>query len=174
MNIHEEEDAVSPWLRRAQFAAGAVSLASGQKVVGVALMARSAWQAEAAWRARQGDPPLDWSERWERAAHHYRERNEHPLNRGVRVLGSGLVAAGVVGMLLSRPGRAVWGLSAASVGAGLAVNTLSRLIVEEDWGGTYEDPLAAAVGPVDDLRRFLRLRRVVDVVGAPVAPVAQA
>lgn len=136
----------------ASMAGGMALLLGGRKVVGLGLFAKGAYGLEQRWRevhAFEGD----LEERWEEAVRFYEETHKDPINRKLHGVAIPILLGGTAGLLLFRPHRPLWFLSASAFTLGWALSFVGHGLFEKNAPAFADDPLSFLAGPVWGLKR---------------------
>ena len=131
---------------RLQVAMGSVALLAGSKLPATRFLVRGFAQMEQQWRLDSGFSG-SLSERWGRAAEAYRARSGRGDARHLRMLGVPMTLVGAGGLLLMPRFTPGWWVGAGGFVTGMALRSVAKRV-----DPLYaSDPLAAWVGPLDDV-----------------------
>lgn len=140
----------------ASTAAGMLAVLAGRKVVGLSLFAKGVAGLEKHWREAHPDFQGGMDDRWQRAIKFYNETHSNDTNRVLHLWGIPLIVGGTAGLLLFRPYRPLWLMSASSFSVGWILNFIGHGIYEKKAPAFADDPLAFVAGPVWDLQQMMR------------------
>lgn len=162
----------------ASTASGMLLVLGGRKGVGLGLFAKGLYGLEKHWQ-EQNHFEGDLKERWERAIRFYEETHQHPVNRKLHIVGIPIILGGTAGLLLFRPYRPAWILSAGAFAFGWALNFIGHGLFEKNAPAFADDPLSFVAGPVWDWQQLKKNKKnkgkeeaakEADALGVNVAP----
>ncbi|MEW5850432.1 MAG: DUF962 domain-containing protein [Myxococcota bacterium] len=134
----------------AMTAGGMVALLGGRKLVGLGLFAKGAHGLEQCWREEHPDFQGGLAERWQRAIKFYEATHSDPMNRKLHIVGIPIILGGTAGLLIFRPYRPLWFISAGAFAGGWALNIVGHAVFEKNAPAFADDPLSFLAGPIWD------------------------
>jgi len=144
----------------AMAAGGMVGLLTGQKLVALGLFAKGAKGLEECWREAHPNFTGGMDARWREAIEFYEATHLNSTNRKLHTWGIPPIVAGATGLLLFRPFRPAWFVSATAFTGGWIVNFIGHGFYEKNAPAFADDPLSFLAGPVWDLQQ-MRKNKVV-------------
>lgn len=135
---------------------GMLALLGGRKLAGLGMLGKGMSQIEAAWRENHPEFQGGFKDRWNEAARFYAATHSNKVNRWLHMAGIPLIASGAVGLLLFKPFRPFWFVSATSFVGGWALNIVGHSVFEKNKPAFADDPLSFVVGPVWDVQQFFK------------------
>jgi hypothetical protein len=138
----------------AMAATGMGALLAGRKVVALGLFAKGAHTLEQCWREAHPDFHGTLADRWQRAVEFYEKTHADPTNRTLHIVGIPFIVGGAVGLLIFRPYRPLWFVSAAAFTGGWITNFIGHGVYEKKAPAFADDPLSFLAGPVWDLNQM--------------------
>lgn len=152
-------------------ASGMLLVLGGRKVVGLGMFAKGIVGLEKHWR-EVNEFDGDLKERWERAIRFYDETHRDPINRKLHIVGIPIILGGTAGLLLFRPYRPAWFLSASAFTFGWALNFIGHGLFEKNAPAFADDPLSFLAGPVWDLDQLKKRKGTGQAEAGPLADVS--
>lgn len=134
-------------------ASGMAMLLTGNKLSALSMFGKGLANLERRWRENNPDCPPGIQARWDRALQFYDQSHQNPTNRRLHRIGIPMIVGGAAGLLIGKPLRPLWALSALSFTAGWALNFAGHY-VEKSRPAFADDPLSFIAGPVWDWQQM--------------------
>ena len=141
----------------AEVVGGMGLLCLGHKVKGLAMFGHGLSTLEELYRENNPDLEPGWQARWNRAVTFYEATHQDETNRTLHRAGIPIILGGALGLLLTRPYRLPWLVSASAFAGGWALNVIGHALYEKNTPAFTEDPLSFIAGPVWDIRQMMAL-----------------
>jgi hypothetical protein len=133
--------------------AGMGAVLAGRKIIGAALFARGLSLIERHWRKEHPEFRGGLRERWDLASQFYARTHTNPVNRWLHIAGIPLIAGGGLGLLIAKPYRTAWAISAGAFGVGWGLNLAGHFLFEHNRPAFEQDPLSFIAGPIWDAQQ---------------------
>jgi hypothetical protein len=144
---------------------GMALLLTGSKLSALTMFAKGVYGLEKRWRENHPQVGPGLQARWNESIRFYDKTHQHDMNRKLHRIGIPMIVGGAAGLLLSRPLRPLWGMSALAFTAGWALNFVGHAI-EKSAPAFADDPLSFLAGPVWDWQQMTGKRAKVAPSGA--------
>lgn len=135
---------------------GMALLMLGHKAKGLSLFGQGIYFLEEEYRKAHPDLEPGLKARWNEAVTFYEATHQDETNRNLHRWGIPVILGGAAGLLLSKPHKLPWLLSAAAFGGGWALNILGHSKYEKKAPAFTEDPLSFVAGPVWDIQQLMQ------------------
>ncbi len=129
--------------------AGMALLVAGRKMTGLGFFARGILNLEKRWWEQHPEVPKQLGARWQAATKLYEETHQNKTNRRLHRIGIPMIVGGAIGLIVARPYRPLWALSATTFTAGWVLNFVGHYY-EGKSPAFAADPLSFIAGPVWD------------------------
>lgn len=133
---------------------GMAMLLFGQKAKGLMMFAHGFFTLEKEYRKAHPHLEPGLKARWDEAVTFYEETHQNETNRTLHRLGIPVILGGAAGLLLAKPYRLPWMISAFAFAGGWALNILGHSKYEKKAPAFTEDPLSFIAGPVWDIKQM--------------------
>ncbi len=145
-------------------------LLAGQKTLGLVVFAKGFAGLEEAYRATNEFEGTG-EERWARAVAFYEATHQDGMNRLLHQVGIPMILSGAAGLLVFKPFRPLWAISAGSFTLGWTLNFIGHGVFEKKAPAFADDPLSFIAGPAWDLGQLkAHVGRLLGGAPAPAAP----
>lgn len=141
----------------AEVVGGMGLLLLGHKLKGLGMFAHGFSTLEELYREAHPDLKPGLQARWEKATEFYEATHQNETNRTLHRLGIPVILGGAAGLLLNKPHRLPWMISAAAFAGGWALNIIGHSAFEKNAPAFTEDPLSFIAGPVWDIQQMMAL-----------------
>jgi len=129
----------------------------GHKLKGLGMFAHGFTALEELYREAHPELKPGLQARWEKATEFYEANHQNETNRTLHRLGIPFIVGGALGLLVSKPHRLPWMVSAAAFAGGWASNIIGHSVYEKNAPAFTEDPLSFIAGPVWDIQQMMAL-----------------
>ncbi|MEZ0369611.1 MAG: DUF962 domain-containing protein [Candidatus Sericytochromatia bacterium] len=140
----------------AEAVGGMVLVLLGHKAKGLSLFGHGIYTLEQEYRKNHPDLEPGLKARWNEAVTFYEETHQDETNRSLHRWGIPVIVGGAVGLLVAKPYKLPWVISAVAFAGGWALNILGHSKYEKKAPAFTEDPLSFVAGPVWDIQQILQ------------------